>query len=672
MKRFILFVLLLMLSSLFSVPVDGYAFLEGETDHSGIEVFFQKVAPDTLTNYLVFTDSSGYYSQSVEQGIYDVTYQKLRYEKMTSEGISLYTDQTMSDITLTFTNEIFGSISGTLERGTYPVSATLTVLQGDTLIIEPGVTFQFNSEAELLVIGLILANGAEGDSIVFTSNPGETWPGISFNDNSDNNSLLDMCVIENSSSDGIYLDKCSLKISNSSFRRNNCAVSLISSTENTLDISGSEFINNTSSSDYSSIIFTRYSGANLIVDNCKFMNNQSYRSVILASQSGECSVKNSEFTDNSVHFEGVISSNYSGSYEVDNCRIENNYITSSTGAIYKNGSGSMNVTNSTIKGNSSYQNGAVYIYDGSLYISNCTISNNVTRWTAGSDGGGMTLSFGTVLIENSVISGNSAFKGAGISNNCITKMINCIVSGNIGHGIYTSQIMDINNCILTGNTNYAVYSISAANEQNISYSDFFSNSPANFYQCNEYLCVDVTANSNGDPCDAWNNISMDPMFVDASNDNFRLQAGSPCVDAGTNTIDGYTFPVGDIVNNYRIWDGDGNGSAIADMGAYEYGSISVGIEDQSAGIQDFILYQNYPNPFNPVTSISYSLSKAAQVELNVYNLQGQLVQSLVNVRQDKGTHQTEFNAGDLTSGMYIYNLKVDGKIVQSKKMMLVK
>ncbi|MDD3044021.1 MAG: T9SS type A sorting domain-containing protein [Candidatus Delongbacteria bacterium] len=84
------------------------------------------------------------------------------------------------------------------------------------------------------------------------------------------------------------------------------------------------------------------------------------------------------------------------------------------------------------------------------------------------------------------------------------------------------------------------------------------------------------------------------------------------------------------------------------------------------------LFQNYPNPFNPVTTISYALSQAGQAELSVFNLNGQLVSSLVNGKQEKGSHKVEFDAGDLTSGLYIYTLKVDGKAVQSRKMMLLK
>ncbi|HXK49783.1 MAG TPA: T9SS type A sorting domain-containing protein, partial [Clostridiales bacterium] len=84
------------------------------------------------------------------------------------------------------------------------------------------------------------------------------------------------------------------------------------------------------------------------------------------------------------------------------------------------------------------------------------------------------------------------------------------------------------------------------------------------------------------------------------------------------------------------------------------------------------LYQNYPNPFNPVTSISYALDQACLVELNVYNLNGQFLRSLLNGKQSRGKHEIDLNAEDLTSGLYIYTLKVDGKVVQSRKMMLLK
>jgi hypothetical protein len=84
------------------------------------------------------------------------------------------------------------------------------------------------------------------------------------------------------------------------------------------------------------------------------------------------------------------------------------------------------------------------------------------------------------------------------------------------------------------------------------------------------------------------------------------------------------------------------------------------------------LHQNYPNPFNPVTEISYSLKSEGQVTLSVFNTKGELVSSLVNGMRQAGNHSVYFNGEGLNSGIYFYRLSVDGKQVQSKKMMMLK
>ena len=93
-------VFLAMSLPLFSVTVDGYAFLEGETDHSGIEVFFQRVAPDTLYSNTAYTDASGYYSVVVDNGWYDVEYRSSGFISKDTTDVSLYSDQTLGDQTL--------------------------------------------------------------------------------------------------------------------------------------------------------------------------------------------------------------------------------------------------------------------------------------------------------------------------------------------------------------------------------------------------------------------------------------------------------------------------------------------------------------------------------------------------------------------------------------------
>lgn len=99
---------------------------------------------------------------------------------------------------------------------------------------------------------------------------------------------------------------------------------------------------------------------------------------------------------------------------------------------------------------------------------------------------------------------------------------------------------------------------------------------------------------------------------------------------------------------------------------------SSGIDEDENSIKGFKLYQNYPNPFNPETTIKYSIASESQVELNIYNINGQLVKNLVNRKHEPGLFNVEFKADDLTTGLYFYKLKVDGKNIQSRKMMLIK
>jgi len=91
---------------------------------------------------------------------------------------------------------------------------------------------------------------------------------------------------------------------------------------------------------------------------------------------------------------------------------------------------------------------------------------------------------------------------------------------------------------------------------------------------------------------------------------------------------------------------------------------------------EYTLGQNYPNPFNPSTILSYSLPQAAKVRLDIYNLKGQLVKTLVNTHQEAGQHNAVWNGKDMNnrsvaSGVYLYRLSNPNKTI-TKRMLLVK
>jgi hypothetical protein len=85
----------------------------------------------------------------------------------------------------------------------------------------------------------------------------------------------------------------------------------------------------------------------------------------------------------------------------------------------------------------------------------------------------------------------------------------------------------------------------------------------------------------------------------------------------------------------------------------------------------FSLHQNYPNPFNPTTTISYRIGDRAPVVLKVFDVLGREVATLVNETQEPGEHAVAFDAGDLSSGVYYYQLRA-GMLMQSRKMLVVR
>jgi hypothetical protein len=146
-------------------------------------------------------------------------------------------------------------------------------------------------------------------------------------------------------------------------------------------------------------------------------------------------------------------------------------------------------------------------------------------------------------------------------------------------------------------------------------------------------------------------------------------------------IDIFLYP---DVANHQISFSEGLGvTSITGEMTYEYlrgalingtfygDTIVTSIHDDIGCKMDFVLYPNYPNPFNSSTSISYSIAEAGFVSLKVFDILGQEVSALVNEDKDAGMYDVVFNASELTTGVYIYTLQVNG-YSQSRKMILLR
>ncbi len=82
------------------------------------------------------------------------------------------------------------------------------------------------------------------------------------------------------------------------------------------------------------------------------------------------------------------------------------------------------------------------------------------------------------------------------------------------------------------------------------------------------------------------------------------------------------------------------------------------------------LYQNFPNPFNPETQIAFDLPEAVHVTVTVYDVSGKMVNELVNGYRQAGRHQVVFNGNDLSSGVYVYRMRAENRMLTGRMLLL--
>ncbi|MFZ2323039.1 MAG: T9SS type A sorting domain-containing protein [Ignavibacteriaceae bacterium] len=184
---------------------------------------------------------------------------------------------------------------------------------------------------------------------------------------------------------------------------------------------------------------------------------------------------------------------------------------------------------------------------------------------------------------------------------------------------------------------------------------------------------DVEYKGTGDPADSsswdikiifdvWDYSGISPN--DSPTITPRFFYGSPASDMDKDGKDEYLFV--NYSTDFNVWSNDIYLWVIENQN-----TVDVNEEVSNILPEKFSLGQNYPNPFNPSTKINFSVPEKSNVIINVYNALGEEVKELVNKEFEAGVHNLEFNASDLTSGVYFYKLQA-GSFVQTKKMILLK
>ena len=157
-------------------------------------------------------------------------------------------------------------------------------------------------------------------------------------------------------------------------------------------------------------------------------------------------------------------------------------------------------------------------------------------------------------------------------------------------------------------------------------------------------------------------------------DPYQLTELSSCIDTGTPDTTGLFLPPWDLLHNYRVWDGNEDGIAIIDMGCYEFGADTVGVFYNELPIINYEL-RNYPNPFNPETKIVFDLPESGRVKLEIYNIKGQKVKTLLDCYMSSGRSELLWNSKDdnnksVASGVYFYKLITPSKSITNRMLLL--
>jgi predicted outer membrane repeat protein len=311
---------------------------------------------------------------------------------------------------------------------------------------------------------------------------------------------------------------------------------------------------------------------------CTFVGNGAERGGgAIGNDGGNATMTNCTFSSNSGggYHGGAINFVY-GTCVLTNCTFTQNSAERHGGAIKGYYSATIMLTDCAFTGNSAMEGGAFFGYEGNVSMTNCTFYDNRAFLGIGiydGTGGAVAAEGEKLVLNNCIFSGNRAASqgGGAYLDQCEVVLTNCTIVGNsaditrfdqYGDGLYLvggRSNASMTNCIFWGNKHEQVSRLAGA--LNMTYSCIEGGYPGvGNTDANPFFVDTGFRDDSGTPGDP-----TDDFWVDG---DYHLLPWSPCIDTADNTVVDSNYP--DLDGNARIMDGDGDGVAVVDMGAYEF------------------------------------------------------------------------------------------------------
>ena len=393
MKKLLLILLCLPMLSVAQVTLDGFTYLENQTDHSGIKIIFERTAPSSSTDSVI-TDSSGAFTVQLDVGIYNVSYTKDGYFPETLIGQPCYVNTTLSDMTLIEHNTLINvpTLFSTIQ------TAINYAFDGDTILVHPGTYVEnINYNGKNIIVGSLYLTTSDTSHISSTIIDGnQSGSVVTFENGEDSNVVLTGFTIINGDATVNYARGGGINCDNSSPRLEN------------LLISGNSAQRGGGISCY------WYSSPKIV--NVEISGNSTH---VSGSNSGG----------------GGVYCRFYSNPEMVNVQINNNSSADFGGGILSSKS-DPNLKNVTIYNNvSDMASGGLCISESDAVLKNVTICNNSSNNLNNMGGGGIyTGSSSNSSLTNVIFSGNVGLYGIRILGNPTILYSN----------FYNNGIVDIN------------------------------------------------------------------------------------------------------------------------------------------------------------------------------------------------------------------------------------